>query len=61
MGRPRSESLEVVREIVSTTQAQGTVAVKTTWEFEREDILEEIRCLNLDRLEMTGMERAGYN
>jgi hypothetical protein len=47
VGRRRSESVEGVREVVSTTQEQGTVAVKTTWDFEREDVLKEIRCLNL--------------
>jgi Reverse transcriptase (RNA-dependent DNA polymerase) len=58
VGHPLSESVEGVREVVSTTQEHGTVAVKTTWDFEREDILWEIRCLNLDSFGDDGDEES---
>jgi hypothetical protein len=58
VGNSLSESVEGVREVVSTTQEHGTVAVKTIWDFEREDILEEMRCLNLDSFGDDGDEES---
>jgi hypothetical protein len=48
VGLPRSEPVEGFRAVVSNIREHGTVAVNTTCDFEREDILKEIRCLNLD-------------